>query len=255
MTTHTWQLDHPIDAVVFDCDATLSQIEGIDALAKMGGVEKEVQLLTEEAMAKTGVSTSIYRKRLDLVQPTQEQLAQLGDIYYTNLTPDVDHVIASFQALSKPVYVISAGIQQPVEDFAVRLNIPKENIFAVTVYFNAEGHYTDYDHHSPMTRQHGKCEIIEKIKQQHPRVVHIGDGMNDVEAAPVVDRFIGYGGAYFRKNIAKLCDFYVTSQSLTPVLPLILTPEESQSLPQSAHSFYEKGLNYIKDGNVLMKAT
>lgn len=105
-----------------------------------------------------------------------------------------------------------------------------------------------------MTRQHGKCEIVEKIKQQHPRIVHIGDGMNDVEAATVVERFIGYGGAYFRQNIATLCDFYVASQSLAPVLPLILTSQESESLPASAHPFYEKGLNYIRDGNVLVKA-
>jgi phosphoserine phosphatase len=38
MLTKNWQLQHPLDAVVFDCDGTLSQIEGIDALAEKNDV-------------------------------------------------------------------------------------------------------------------------------------------------------------------------------------------------------------------------
>lgn len=52
MAIQSWHLKHTIDAIVFDCDATLSQIEGIDGLAKVNGVEERVRLLTEEAMEK-----------------------------------------------------------------------------------------------------------------------------------------------------------------------------------------------------------
>ena len=38
MKAPTWQLDHPINAIVFDCDGTLSIIEGIDELARNNGV-------------------------------------------------------------------------------------------------------------------------------------------------------------------------------------------------------------------------
>ena len=182
------------------------------------------------------------------------QLIELGDIYYTHQTPDIASIVHALQTLNKSVYVISAGIHLAVQNFATQLNIPSDNIFGVDVYFDDNGDYRDYDHYSPMTRQHGKCEIIKQIKQQHPHVIHVGDGMNDVEAAVVVDRFIGYGGSYFRQNIAMLCDFYITSQSMTPVLPLILTESESKQLAPSESSFYKKGMDLIKDGKVLLKA-
>lgn len=253
MTTQSWQLYHAIDAVVFDCDATLSRIEGIDVLAKANGVAEQVRLLTEQAMAETGLSGDIYNQRLALVKPTAQQLATLGDEYYAHLTPDVDRVIQALQQLHKVVYVISAGIQRAVEDFAEHLNIPKENVFAVDVYFDNAGHYSGYETQSPMTRQRGKREVVEKLKQQHPCILHIGDGMNDVEAATVVERFIGYGGAYFRKNIAALCDFYITSQSITPLLPLTLTMEEANNLNAAGKKAYEQGLYHIENGEVLIK--
>jgi len=253
MTTHSWQLSHPIDAIVFDCDATLSQIEGIDALAKANGVEERIRLLTEEAMEKTGLNETIYAQRLDLVKPTAVQLSALGDEYYAHLTLDVDRVIQVFQRLNKSVYVISAGIQSAVESFVANLNIPKENVFAVAVYFDNRGNYSGYDAESPMTCQHGKREVVEKLKQQHPHMLHVGDGMNDVEAATVVDRFVGYGGAYFRRHIAWLCDFYITSQSVTPLLPLTLTAEEENNLDASGKKAYEQGLYHIDNGEVLIK--
>jgi len=253
MTTQPVHLAQPIDAIVFDCDATLSQIEGIDFLAKANGVGEQVRLLTEEAMEKTGLSSDIYRQRLDLVKPTAQQLAALGDEYYTHLTPDVDRVIQAFQRLNKSVYVISAGIQSAVEVFAQRLNIPQENVFAVAVYSNSNGSYKGYDFNSPMTRQHGKCEVVEALKKRHPHMLHVGDGMNDVEAAAIVDRFVGYGGSYFRKHIASLCDFYITSQSITPLLPLTLTAEENEYLDVAGKKAYEQGLYHIDNGEVLIK--
>jgi hypothetical protein len=44
---HLWQ---PYDKVVFDCDSTLTKIEGIDELAKLKGKYKAVKTLTNKAM-------------------------------------------------------------------------------------------------------------------------------------------------------------------------------------------------------------
>ncbi|TAK75879.1 MAG: phosphoserine phosphatase, partial [Gammaproteobacteria bacterium] len=59
-----WQPQAPIPAIVFDCDGTLSMIEGIDELAKHNGVSEAVQALTAEAMEKTGLHPDLYRQRL-----------------------------------------------------------------------------------------------------------------------------------------------------------------------------------------------
>lgn len=51
-----WQLAMNISAIIFDCDSTLSSIEGIDELAETKNVQQEVSRLTELAMNKTGIN-------------------------------------------------------------------------------------------------------------------------------------------------------------------------------------------------------
>lgn len=236
------QKNAPIDAVIFDCDGTLSSVEGIIELAKQNGVLQAVSELTELAMATVGVNESLYRQRLALVQPTHDQITDLATIYWRNLTPDVAEVITILQNLGKKVVVVSAGITQSVVLFAKKLNIQPQDVYAVAVDFDADGRYKDFDTQSPLVRQRGKAEIALALKQQYPRIAHIGDGMNDADAAQEVDLFIGYGGVYFRQSIADLSDAYVTSKSMAAVLPLILTAEEAASLPAEHLALYEQGL-------------
>ncbi|MFW0032769.1 MAG: HAD-IB family phosphatase [Coxiella endosymbiont of Dermacentor nuttalli] len=248
-----WQLTKPLDAIAFDCDGTLSQIEGIGYLAANNHVDEDVRFLTETAMNITGITTDIYRKCLNLVRPTAKQVACLDDYYYANLTPDAEKVIAVFQNMNKPVYVVSAGIKTAVKAFSERLGIPATHIFAVDVYFNNEGEFDSYAEDSPMTYQLGKCEIIKELRREHPRIAYIGDGMNDVEAASLVKRFIGYGGAYYRHRIAEMCDFYIKTKTLSPVLPLCLALNEQEKLSQTERNLFQKGLNQINQGNLLIK--
>lgn len=42
----------PVDAVISDCDGTLSTIEGIDELARMNDVYAEISQLTQAAMTQ-----------------------------------------------------------------------------------------------------------------------------------------------------------------------------------------------------------
>ena len=254
MVPLNWQLPTPLDAIIFDCDGTLSQIEGINYLAAKNGVESKVRLLTEKAMSETGITADIYKKRLDLVRPTASQVATVGAAYYAHLSPEADQVITILQQLNKTIYVVSAGIQSAVEDFVKRLQISSAQVFGVDIYFDEQGNYRDYDPHSPMSGHLGKRQVVEKLRLKHRRLAFLGDGMNDIEAASAVDRFIGYGGAYFRKNIANLCDFYIECKSLSPVLPLCLTATEAMQLATQSLKTYQTGMNYINDGLVLIKS-
>ncbi|PNT88479.1 phosphoserine phosphatase [Coxiella burnetii] len=255
MLAMPWRITTPIDAVIFDCDGTLSQIEGIDHLAEINNVDSEVRLLTETAMNLTGITADIYRKRLDLVNPTKDQVDQLDEQYYANLTPDAAEIISILHNLNKTVYVISAGIQAAVEAFAKRLGIPTSHVFAVAVYFDGKGRYLNYEHQSPLTYQLGKRKVIEALRLNHHRFVYVGDGMNDIEAVNLAERFIGYGGAYYRSHLAEMCDYYIKSRTLAPMLPLSLTLEEFERLSQVEKTLYQKGLKQINEGNVLINRT
>lgn len=248
-----WQLQTPLDAIIFDCDGTLSTIEGIDELARKNGTGAKVSALTEEAMGKTGLNPTLYKKRLDLVKPTQEQVFSLGMEYFVHRVPDIEGVISLLKRLNKAVYVISAGLTPAVNIFGQLLQIPQSNIYAVNIDFDNEGHFLDFNHKSPLVTHEGKRLIVTQIKSRHETLALIGDGLNDCAARDLVTRFIGYGGTFFRESIAALCNYYIKTASMAPLLPLALTEEESQSLLPPEQTLYQKGLQAIWDRQVIYK--
>jgi phosphoserine phosphatase len=253
MLTPSWQLTDPINAIIFDCDGTLSKIEGIDELATSNNTSHIVQELTQEAMGKTGMNVGIYNKRLELVNPTQERILALGENYIKNHSPDAKEVISIFKSLNKPVYIISAGIFQAVATFAKWLDIDESHVYAVNVVFDNNGHYVGFDEQSPLVARNGKQIFVNNLSQGLPRLGYIGDGLNDYEVYPLVTRFIGYGGAYYRQNIADLCEFYVKNASLASILPLLLTQDEYHILTPDHQALYNKGMANIFDNQVQIK--
>ncbi len=221
-----YQLLEPVNAIIFDCDGTLSHIEGIDELAAARQVSAVVKKLTAEAMGRGGINPALYRERLNLVLPTRTQVEKLGEHYFQQKTPGLTLVLDILQRLKKQVYIVSAGLMPAVAKFAELLKIKAENIFAVPIHFDEAGNYLDFDHESPLVRELGKRVIVQKIKEKYPRCVYVGDGLNDLETYDLVTRFVGYGGAYYRKNIEEQCEFYITASSMLPLLSLCLTEHE-----------------------------
>jgi phosphoserine phosphatase len=250
MKISRWQLEHPVNAVVFDCDGTLSMIEGIDELARSNGVSDAVESLTAEAMNTTGINPSLYEKRLDLVYPKQEQVLALGHHYFKRQAPDVSDVIQLLKRLNKMVYVVSAGLYPAVRIFGELLQVPPENIFAVDIQFDDNGHFVDFERTSPLITRNGKRDIVNRLRMLHPTIIHIGDGMNDYVTYDLVTRFIGYGGAFYRENMAARCKYYINTLSLAPLLPLSLTQKEYQGLGPAEKSLYQKGVAAIHEGKV-----
>lgn len=245
-----WQLQTSLSAIIFDCDGTLSTIEGIDELAKNNGVSETVKSLTAEAMGKSGINQELYQKRLDLVYPTQKQVLELGHHYFTHQVPDAKEIIQVFKRLNKAIYLVSAGLYPAVSLFAKLLHVPCENVFAVNIQFDAAGQYQDYDRTSPLIHNNGKQVIVTRLKALHPALMYIGDGLNDLVTYDIVTRFVGYGGVYYRKNIAMQCQYYIRTLSLTPLLPLSLTQEEYEKLTPPELHLYAKGVAAIQEGLV-----
>lgn len=233
MSINAWQLKTPISAVIFDCDGTLSAIEGIDELAKYNDVTDIVQRLTQDAMGKSGMNLNLYKQRLDLVQPTQQQILRLGEEYIIHHVPDIEIVIPILQRLNKSIYIVSAGLLPSVNTFGKFLNIPTENIYAVNIQFDEQGRYTTFDHESPLVNRNGKRIYVNELKQKHKEIAYIGDGLNDLEVKDLASRFIGYGGIFYRENIENACEFYLKSASMGGILPLVLTSEELSELTET----------------------
>ena len=225
--------------IIFDCDSTLSTIEGIDELARMTGHEYDVALLTKRAMEGDVPLESVYGHRLVTVNPTQSQVRAIAKRYQETVIPGAQEVINALQTLGSEVFIVSGGLIEPVRDFGVWLGVPRENIFAVNMEYdtlagewwrywelpggdNPRANYLAVEP-NPLTGTQGKNQIISRIKTMHPgRVLMIGDGLSDLEAAEDVDLFVGFGGAVFRQRIAEESPIYIHTQSLAPLLPLSL---------------------------------
>jgi len=250
MTTPHWQLQTPIQAVVFDCDGTLSAIEGVNELARYNGVYNEVERLTTEAMSKTGINPDLYQKRLQLIAPHASQVRTLAQQYFNHLVTDVIAIIAILRRLSKTIYLVSAGVNPAVALFGERLKIPKTHIYAVNLQFDQQGKYLDYDHTSLLIHNDGKRHIVSELISQYSELIHVGDGLNDFSTHDIVRRFIGYGGVYYREVMKKNCKYYIETPSLSPLLPLCLTQSEVMSLTKDEFALYQKGIKAIECNDV-----
>ena len=223
---NTIALPFTADAILFDCDSTLSTIEGIDELAAMNHVTDAVKALTRTAMGETGLTTALYAERLALTQPTAQQVDEIGQCYITHLTADLLETLQRLTALNKTIYIVSAGIEQAVKILATYLNIPLNRVYAVPVFFDAAGKFYDFDRSNPLARSDGKRDIVQQLKKIHQHIVLIGDGKNDLACQGLVDRFIGFGGNYRHAAVEAAATFYVRSPSMLAVLPYCLSEME-----------------------------
>ena len=118
------------DIVVFDCDSTLTKIEGVDLLAKLKGKEREVKALTALTMNGHLPFHQALHQRLAMIKPTKKELRWLGEQYIENRLPDAREVIARLKEAKKKVYIVTGGYREAVEILAEYLGVKKRNVFA-----------------------------------------------------------------------------------------------------------------------------
>ncbi len=204
------------DAVIFDCDSTLSSIEGIDELATFYNLKEEISLLTKKAMEGELPFEDVFHKRLQLIKPSRENMQKLGELYLKNLTLDAKETIEGLKYLGKKIYLVSSGYTQSLLVVAKELNLPDENIFANDLMFNTDGSFRSFIE-GPLKRNHGKLQIVRQIPGKK---VMIGDGITDLETKELVDLFIGFGGVAKREIVEKESEIYIYSKSMAPILVL-----------------------------------
>lgn len=253
-STPRWRPNEASEVVSFDCDATLSSIEGIDWMAEQTGHGPAVEAMTYVAMQETGINPSLYNDRLDLVRPGQALADALSFAYYEAVTPDTQAVIDALKAAGKTICILSAGLHQPVQGFATQLGVDLKHVRAVPLIFSQNGEYMDYDRESLFVEMDGKAKWLE---EHFPNVVrtHIGDGLNDIAVKDVGVHFVGFGGGQIRPHVAKYCSRYIVHNSLAPLLSLVLTQEEVNNLDEVHQETVGKGDRIISNQGVRFETT
>jgi phosphoserine phosphatase len=210
------------DVICFDCDSTLSKIEGIDELARRVGLGEEMSKLTDLAMNGIVPLEAVYEKRLSLIQPDKNSIDWLAELYIVEIVDGVKQVFEALLAQDKTVHIISGGLRQAILPLASFLGLPASHVHAVDIYFNEDGSYSNYDLNSPLARTGGKAEICRQLLKAQDSLVMVGDGNTDMEAKEAGAYVLGFGGVVDRAIVRELADFYTTESSLLSVLEHIL---------------------------------
>lgn len=207
--------------VIFDCDSTLSAIEGVDEVA--GQHKAESERLTQLAMQGQIPLEEVYGRRLELIRPDRNAIERLGEVYVARLVPGAREAVRELQRHGIVVQILSGGFAQAVEAVGAALGVAGDRIAAVRLDFNADGSYRDFDRASPMTRSGGKRDWINANDARLPRHrLIVGDGVTDLETRPVVDAFAVYTGVVRREAVVAAADTIIPGPSLEPVIEFAL---------------------------------
>lgn len=230
--------------VFFDCDTTLSAMEGIDELAR--DYRDQIVPLTEAAMRGEVALESVYARRLAIIQPSKAELERVGRLYVERLVPGAHETVAGLHDAGIEVHIISGGLRPAVLHVADALGVARDRVHAVDIFFDDSGRYAGFDEASPLTRDGGKPEIIRSLGALPRPTMLVGDGNTDLDAQGVVDCFVGFAGVVARPRVVAEAQVVVHERSLLPILSLALsgpvpststepaTPASPVSLPEVA---------------------
>ena len=204
--------------IIFDCDSTLSAIEGIDELARARGpkIFAEVEAMTRDAMEGRIPVEEVFARRLAIIRPSSANIATVGRLYVEQVEPTALATIKQLKAAGWTPVILSGGFRQAIEPLAKHLGIVR--IEAVDLFFDPAGDYAGYDEKFPTTRSGGKPVVIAALKQElkSARTVMVGDGVSDLETKPVVDLFIGFGYYTPRAKVKAEAVVFLTSLADLP---------------------------------------
>lgn len=208
--------------VCFDCDSTLSSIEGIDELAVKAGRTGEIVPLTAAAMDGQLKIEEVYGLRLEILRPSRADLAWLGERYVATIVQGAHDAIQRLQRAGRHVFIVSGGLKPSVLHLADALGVPQSHVDAVDVLFDAQGIYAGYDEASSLTRSDGKAAVCARLAGRYGPAVLVGDGVTDVAARAGGALVIGFGGVVRREAVVRGADAFVDGPSLSGVADYLL---------------------------------
>ncbi len=197
--------------LIFDCDSTLSSIEGVDELARGRSPEllAAAEAMTNDAMDGRLAVEAVFGRRLELIRPTAKEVAAVGVRYIETVEPTAVATLATLRARGWTPLILSGGFRPAILPLAAYLGI--DRVEAVDLKFDAAGGYAGFAEDYPTTRTGGKPIVIERLKAEFKpsAIVMVGDGVSDLETKPVVDLFVGFGGTVSREKVRAGAAFFI----------------------------------------------
>ena len=183
---------------VLDVDGTLIEEEVIDLLGKKADCEKEVALITAQAMRGELDFESSLEKRVSLLKGLS--IDAFNNIYHElHFSKNAVQFIKTLKESQIEVGLVSGGFTPIVERLAKDLGI---SLFAANQLEIKDGHLTGNLFGPVITREVKEETLVRWVDQLEvpiERTIAIGDGANDLKML----KRAGLGVAFCAKDVVK----------------------------------------------------
>lgn len=205
---------------IIDFDSTFTQVEALDELARISlrhhpdreSIYKQIEDLTNASMEGRLSFTQSLENRVKLLQANREHLKQLITHLKKKVSISFSRNTEFFKKHADEVLIVSGGFKEFIIPVVTEYHIKKENIYANTFVFDADGNIVGYDRENPLSQEGGKVKLLKELNLPGD-IYGIGDGYSDfqLKESGMIKKFFAFTENIERKSVAEKADHITPS--------------------------------------------
>ncbi|MED5549051.1 MAG: HAD-IB family phosphatase [Pseudomonadota bacterium] len=202
--------------IAFDVDSTLLRVESLDtaieaalaALPDAAEARRRLHEITNAGMTGRMALRDSLEARLKLAALDRGGVDNMAERLRKRVTPGMAPLLKKLRARGDQIHAISGGFADLIEPVLGDLGFQRGDIHANRFVWQDE-RVVGLDIDSPLSRNGGKAEVLDRIAAASTETIIVGDGMTDFEAfeSGAADRFIGFGLIARRDVVVAACEY------------------------------------------------
>ena len=202
--------------IAFDVDSTLLRVESLDtaleaalaALPDAAEARRRLHEITNAGMTGRMALRDSLEARLELAALDKGGVDEMAERLRKRVTPGMAPLLKKLRARGDQIHAISGGFADLIEPVLGDLGFQRGDIHANRFVWQDE-RVVGLDIDSPLSRNGGKAEVLDRIAAASSETIIVGDGMTDFEAfeSGAADRFIGFGLIARRDVVVAACEY------------------------------------------------
>ncbi|WP_099370628.1 HAD-IB family phosphatase [Sphingobacterium sp. 1.A.5] len=205
---------------IIDFDSTFTQVEALDELARISlenhpdqeKIYREIERYTNLAMEGKISFRESLAGRVNLLQANRTHLDKLIAHLKKKVSKSFSRNKEFFKEHSDTAWIVSGGFKEFITPVVSPYHIKKENIYANTFRFDAEGNIIGYDEANPLSDEGGKVKLLKQLNIDG-RIFGIGDGYSDfqLKESGLIEKFYAFTENISRQSVTDKADHIAPS--------------------------------------------